>query len=175
MATPTPTPPPGMPPQEFVSALWELAKLVITAVLGVVTFILGQIFMKLAEPAVALRGQIGIIKGDLLMYANKAENISTPEDRQKIYRGHAAKLHELSALIVGYDLFARLLSLPRKGLVLEAASQLIGLSNAQVGERRGLGDWYQSRYIEALLGGRALNKAERKALACLHIGVMAGF
>jgi hypothetical protein len=113
MATPTPTPPPGMPPQEFVSALWELAKLVITAVLGVVTFILGQIFMKLAEPAVALRGQIGIIKGDLLMYANKAENISTPEDR----------LHELSALIVGYDLFAQLLSLPRTGPLPHQATQ----------------------------------------------------
>jgi hypothetical protein len=85
----TPTPPPGMPPQEAVSAFWELAKLVITAVLGVLTFIAGQIFMKLAEPAVAVRGQIGVIKGDLLMYANKAKGISTPEDRLKIYRGHA--------------------------------------------------------------------------------------
>ena len=62
-----------MPPQEAVSAFWELAKLVITAVLGVLTFIAGQIFMKLAEPAVAVRGQIGVIKGDLLMYANKSQ------------------------------------------------------------------------------------------------------
>jgi hypothetical protein len=169
----TPTPPPGMPPQEFVSALWELAKLGLTAVLGVITFIMGQIFMKLAEPAVALRGQIGIIKGDLLMYANKAQNISTPEARQKIYRAHAARLHELSALIVGYDLFAGLLSLPRKELILEAASQLIGLSNVQIGGRTG--DWYHSRYIDALLGGRSLTEAERKALSNLNIAVIPGF
>jgi hypothetical protein len=84
-------------------------------------------------------------------------------------------LHELAALIVGYDLFSGLLSLPRKELVLEAASQLIGLSNAQIAEGGGMGDWHQSRYIDALLGGRALTEAERRALSDLNITVLPGF
>jgi len=75
--------------------------------------------------------------------ANKAAGISTPEERSKIYRGHAAKLNELAALIVPYDLFSELLNLPRKERVLEAASQLIGLSNAQISGsvERATGTW----------------------------------
>jgi hypothetical protein len=65
--------------------------MVLTAVLAVLRFIAGQIFMKLAEPAMTLRGYIGIVNGDLLMYADKAAAISTPKKRMILYPKHAAK------------------------------------------------------------------------------------
>jgi hypothetical protein len=157
-----------------LSGLWDIVKLAAAAVLGVLTFIVGQIFMKLAEPALALRGQIGIINGGLLMYANKSERIAAPDERSKIYRKHAAKLNELAALIVPYVVFSKLLNLPRKERVLEAATQLIGLSNAQISDEMGSG-WYLGRYIEALLGTHTLTAADRDALSRQNITVMPGF
>jgi hypothetical protein len=153
---------------EVLAGLWDLAKMVITAVLGVLTFVGGQIFMKLAEPVLALRGHIGTIKGDLLMYANRADAVSTPKQRMITYRKHAAKIHELVALIVGYDVFAGILRLPPKGAVLEAASQLISLSNAQIGSDP---QWYLGQYVLALLGLHKLSESEKDGLRRLHIPI----
>jgi hypothetical protein len=165
---------PNVPP-EVLSGSWDLAKMVLTAVFAVLTFIAGQIFMKLAEPALLLRGYIGIINGDLLMYANKAAAISTPRKRMILYRKHAAKLHELLALIIGYEAFSLLLGLPSKEAVREAAAQLIGLSNTQVtGSGPPLGDWYHGRYIQALLGVLTLTEADRTALTAQKIQILAG-
>jgi hypothetical protein len=78
----------------------------LATVLGaVIVYVLGQLLVKLAEPALALRSLIGRIAGDLIVYANRDKRIAPDEERLKIFRRHASDLHQFSATIVGYRFF----------------------------------------------------------------------
>ncbi len=125
-----------------------------TALSAVVIFVVGQLLVKLAEPALALRGLIGEIAGDLVMYANRAEKIAPNEKQLEIFRRHASDLFKASATVVGYDFFSGLTILPPKGDVEKAAKLLIGFANSQVVEGSDLIDyvpWQTQQEIRQLL------------------------
>ena len=92
--------------------LGELSKILITAFLTILTFVLGQIFMKFAEPAFKLREEIGAIAQDLEMYANEDMRIADEQERLKIFRSHASKLHGILSMILPYDFWQQLFQLP---------------------------------------------------------------
>ena len=105
----------------------------LATVLGaVIVYVLGQLLVKLAEPALALRSLIGRIAGDLIVYANRDKRIAPDEERLKIFRRHASDLHQFSATIVGYRFFPFLHIVPPKGDLEKAARILIGFSNSQI-------------------------------------------
>jgi hypothetical protein len=114
----------------------EIEIAALTALFGVVTFVIGQITVKLFEPAYDLRAHFGAIARDLLVYANRDPNIATDQDRLKAFRILAAVTHEKLYRVAWYWLFRIVLGLPPRTDVVQAASLLIGLSNAQVADRR---------------------------------------
>jgi hypothetical protein len=101
---------------------------------AVLVYLLGQLLVKLAEPALALRALIGRIAGDFIMYANRDKRIAPNEERLKIFRRYASDLFEFSATIVCYPLFSSFHILPPKGDLERAAKLLIGFSNAQLAD-----------------------------------------
>ena len=53
----------------------ELQTAAFTALFGVITFVVGQITVKLFEPAYDLRAHFGAIARDLLVYANRDQKL----------------------------------------------------------------------------------------------------
>jgi hypothetical protein len=132
----------------------ELVIAAVTALFGVITFIVGQITVKLFEPAYGLRGHCGAIARDLLVYANRDKSIASDEERLKIFRNLAGTTHEKLYRVVWYPFFEKFLGLPPKDAVEEAASLLLELSNAQVDTSQGPSGpqlWETSQRIRALL------------------------
>jgi hypothetical protein len=56
-----------------------------TAFLGMITYVIGQIVVKLFDPAYDLRAHFGAIARDLYLYANRHPKIATDEERLKIF------------------------------------------------------------------------------------------
>jgi hypothetical protein len=75
-----------------------------TAFLGMITYVIGQIVVKLFDPAYDLRAHFGAIARDLYLYANRHPKIATDEERLKIFRKLAST-----------TLFSVILSLPPRG------------------------------------------------------------
>jgi hypothetical protein len=139
-----------------------------TAFLTVLTFVLGQIFMKFAEPAFELRREIGTIAQDLEMYANEDDRIAPPEKRLEIFRGHASKLHGIVSMILGYEFWQQLFQLPEKGNVLKACGQLFRLSGLQLEDKKNrtvAGPYATRLRIVELLRIRSLDEGEKRFLA----------
>jgi hypothetical protein len=101
---------------------------------AVLVYVLGQILVKLAEPALALRALIGRIAGDLIMYANRDKRIALNDERLKIFRRYASDLHQFSATVVSYRVFSFFRILPPKRDLEMAAKFLISFSNTQLVE-----------------------------------------
>jgi hypothetical protein len=59
-----------------------------TAIFGLLGYILGQVFLKLIEPALEFRARIGAIARDLILYANR--NVPIADDSTRLTR----KFHE---------------------------------------------------------------------------------
>jgi hypothetical protein len=102
----------------------ELLIAAFTALFGVITFIAGQITVKLFEPAYGLRGHVGAIARDLLLYANRDKRIASDEERLKIFRNLAGTTHEKLYRVVWYPFFKCYLGLPPRDAVEQAASRL---------------------------------------------------
>jgi hypothetical protein len=152
---------------QFLGGLWDVGKLTLAAFFGVLTYVLGQIFMKFAEPVILLREEIGSIDGDLMMYGNESTRIASDDERMKIYRRHAAKLYELVARIPHYDPYAKIFRLPPRNDVIDASGNLTNLSNMQgqtVQLPYVLGKWQTTIYIKHLLGTCRLNDKQRESL-----------
>jgi hypothetical protein len=121
--------------EQVAPLLSELSKILVTAFFTILTFVLGQIFMKFAEPAFKLREEIGAIAQDLEMYANEDEKIADAKERLKIFRSHASKLHGILSMILPYDFWQQLFQLPERTNVEGAFKQVFRLSNLQVESR----------------------------------------
>jgi hypothetical protein len=119
---------------EWILALFQALATVLSAIL---IYVLGQILVKLIEPALQLRALIGRIAGDLLMYASRDPKIASDEERQKLFRRLASDVFQSSTTVLWYGLFARLRVLPKKADVEEAARKLISLSNLQYEATKG--------------------------------------
>jgi hypothetical protein len=136
-------------------------------VLTILTFVLGQIFMKFAEPAFKLREEIGAIAQDLEMYANEDMRIADEQERLKIFRSHASKLHGILSMILPYDFWQQLFQLPEKQNIERACKELFGLSNLQVESsesRTPAGPYSTGLRIRELLKIRSLTDTEKTIL-----------
>jgi hypothetical protein len=107
----------------------------LTILSGVITFVLGQLTLKLLiEPVQDFRRTIADIALALIEYANIYANPgATSSDIRKPasadLRKLSSRLNAQMYLIPHYRLTAKVFGLPSKSEIVEAASQLIGLSN----------------------------------------------
>ncbi len=114
-----------------------------TVISGVLVFVLGQIFVKFViEPIKDLKEVLGEIHFSLVFHA---QAIYTPagdragEDAaQKVIRDLASKLRAKTEVIPWYSLCSRISRgfLPPRKNIMDASSQLIGLSNSLKQEDR---------------------------------------
>lgn len=112
-----------------------LSQAVLTAavavVVGSVTYAFGQVLVRgMIEPGLELKRTIGQISRDLDFYANKIFNLEHREEFNRVFRMHWARLNEHLYAITGYKFFAKMFRLPPWDDVREAASYLLGHSNA---------------------------------------------
>jgi hypothetical protein len=107
-----------------------------TVFLTVLTFVLGQIFMKFAEPAFEPRREIGTIAQDSEMYSSEDDRIADVEKRLEIFRSHASKLHGIVSMILGYEFWQPLFQLPQKENVLKACGELRRLSGLHLEDKK---------------------------------------
>jgi hypothetical protein len=108
-------------------------KIALTIITGVAVFVLGQIILKwFIEPIQEQRRTIGRVANHLNFYANVDAEISSPEEMEEAHRsirGLSSSLHESLTLIPCYRLLSALWIVPKRKYVLDAASNLIGMSN----------------------------------------------
>lgn len=103
----------------------------LTIVGGALTFLVGQIFVKLVlEPYIQLKGEIGRIAYSVDYYANQMYGETTKGDEARdIFRQHACRLRELLNCLIFYRFFRVIFQLPSKSDIVNASGQLIGHSN----------------------------------------------
>ena len=107
----------------------------LTVFSGVLTFVLGQLVLKLViEPVHEFKKAIADIALALIEYANIYSNpgVAGEEIEKKVseqLRKLASRINAQIYLIPLYGITARLFGLPSRQKVLAAASDLIGLSN----------------------------------------------
>jgi hypothetical protein len=112
------------------------ATVFLTVLSGVLTYVAGQLVLKLViEPVHELRKTIGLISHVLIERANVIQNPGVPtEEVMDITSQELRKLSSLLQshlyLVPKYDLTARVFRLPSKQELLNASSALIGLSNS---------------------------------------------
>jgi hypothetical protein len=122
----------------------------LTALLGLITFVVGQIIVKLFEPALDLRSSIGELSKDIILMSHL--EYKTEEHWEKtrgVFSQHAASLHEKLFRIAWYEeFFQHALQLPPKEDVENAAERLLLL------------DKYWNSRIEAVKDYPAMEEAE---------------
>lgn len=107
----------------------------LTVMSGVITYVLGQLILKLViEPVQEMRKTIAIISHSLIEHANIIHNPGVPH--QEIIKETSQQLRKLSSqlhshlyLVPCYMLTSWLFRLPTRANVLAASTSLIGLSN----------------------------------------------
>jgi hypothetical protein len=99
---------------------------------GLVTFVIGQVFVKAAlEPMQELRREIGKIAYSLDFYANQLGKYARePKEVNQIFRAHACRLRELSGITAFYTEWTVFGVLPRKDELYNASSLLIVFANS---------------------------------------------
>lgn len=108
----------------------------LTVFSGVITYVLGQLIVKLViDPVQEMKKTIGQISHSLIEHANVISNPGVPS--QEVMHETSKQLRQLSSqlqahlyLIPTYNLSAKIFSLPAKVNILAASSSLIGLSNS---------------------------------------------
>ena len=115
----------------------------IAVAIGAVTVALGQLIIKAAiEPAIAMKQLIGKIAHDLDFFANQLfGDMPKGQEARETFRSEACELRDKLNVMIWYPVFRIILSLPSKKSVREAASHLIGQSNAPANPEPG---WYHS-------------------------------
>ena len=108
----------------------------VTVLSGVLTYIFGQLVMKLViEPVHEMRKTIGLISHALVERANVIGNPGVPAEEvmnatSEELRKLSSQLHSHLYLIPRYDFTAKVFRLPSRKAVLDASGNLIGLSNS---------------------------------------------
>lgn len=107
-----------------------------TVLSGVVTYVLGQLAVKLLiDPVQDMKRTIGQVAHALIEHANVISNPGVPsrevmDASSKLLRSLSAQLQSHLYLVPGYEFSARVFGLPARVNVLEATGLLIGLSNS---------------------------------------------
>ena len=130
-----------------------------TVVTGFLTFVLGQIFLRLVvEPVSDFKRHVAAIAHSLMEYAAPLSNFPIPKKQADELKAHFRKLaSQLQAnfyLIPRYELTARAFGLPSRQAVHTAASTLIGQSNLVYEKDPGtsLRSAYEQQEVCELLG-----------------------
>lgn len=126
----------GRPLYSVVKRLDAMGTVFWTVVAGVLTYVAGQLVLKLLiEPVHELRRTIGDVSHTLIERANVISNPGVPAE--DVMRSTSQELRRLSSqlhahlyLIPQYEFTARVFRLPSQSKVIEAASMLMGLSNS---------------------------------------------
>ncbi len=108
----------------------------LTVFAGVLTYIIGQLILKLViEPVHEVRKTIGAISHTLIERANVIQNPGVPT--QEVMDETSRELRKLSSqlrshlyLVPRYRITARIFGLPTPDVIQSASSALIGLSNS---------------------------------------------
>src|SRR5690606_37890983 len=106
-----------------------------TILSGDITYVFGQLVLRLViEPVQELRRTIGNVSHTLIERANVIQNPGVPRieviDQTALeLRNLSSKLHSHLFLVPLYNKTAKVFRLPTHHNILEAASNLIGLSN----------------------------------------------
>jgi hypothetical protein len=110
---------------------WQVA---ITVLSGVVIFVVGQVLQKIyIEPLQQLKRTIGQVASALTFYANTCDRIIDDEAKKEArmtLRRLSGELRGSLLTVPHYGLWRQFANLPPRAAVLDAASELIGLSNA---------------------------------------------
>jgi hypothetical protein len=101
---------------------------ILTAALGLATFIAGQIVVKLFEPALDLRSLFGEIARDFIVDFGGGPGLADNEKRSLVYLEHASVIHQMIFRVAWYPFFQTVVQLPPRKDVLEAAGLLLQLS-----------------------------------------------
>lgn len=107
-----------------------------TVLSGVITFVIGQIIVKLLlDPVQDMKKTIGQVSHTLVERANVIANPGVPtkevmDDTSDSLRRLSSQLHAHLYLIPSYDATSKVFRLPSKEMLLVASSALIGLSNS---------------------------------------------
>lgn len=110
----------------------------LTVFLGLLTFVLGQAFVKLViDPVQEMRKTIGRIAHALTYLADVTSNpgiqsSDVNRDASKEFRKLSSELESHIYLVPLYPQTAQLFHLPIKSRVLEACKNMIGLSNSVI-------------------------------------------
>jgi len=112
----------------------------LTVLSGVLTYVLGQLVLKLViEPVQDMKKTIGDISHSLIEHANVISNPGLP--KKEVIAETSSHLRKLSSkiqshlyLVPLYPITARIFRLPQKEKILEASKYLIGLSNSVFSE-----------------------------------------
>lgn len=130
-----------------------------TVVTGFLTFVLGQIFLRLViEPVSDFKRHVAVIADSLIDCAAPLSNLPVPEDKASDTEAHfrrlASKLQATFYLIPRYDLTARVFGLPNLQAVHTAAGKLIGLSNSvyDSGSKASIRSAYEQQEVCDALG-----------------------
>ena len=94
---------------------------------GFVTFLLGQIALKLIDTAIDLRSLIIEIDCDLTLHVLDPD-VAKLDERYRIFRRHDARLQAVASKIIGYWLGQILFGLPPRENVLMAGRKLLDLA-----------------------------------------------
>ncbi len=117
-----------------------MGQALLTVLIGVATFVTGQIVVKLFDPIFELRSLFGEIARDLLLYENRDDRIAEPQKRLLIFRSLAAASHEK---IGAFSLFR---IVPPKDDARTASMLLLSLSNCQVAKPEEIGPIYRPAF-----------------------------
>ncbi len=107
-----------------------------TVLSGVITFVIGQIVVKLLlDPVQDMKKTIGQVSHTLVERANVIANPGVPtkeimDDTSDSLRKLSSQLHAHLYLIPSYNMISKVFRLPSKENLLIASSALIGLSNS---------------------------------------------
>lgn len=107
-----------------------------TVLSGVITFVIGQIIVKLLlDPIQDMKKTISQVSHTLVERANVIANPGLPakeilDDASESLRRLSSQLHAHLYLIPSYNATAKVFGLPSKEKLLVASSALIGLSNS---------------------------------------------
>jgi hypothetical protein len=94
---------------------------------GLITFLAGQIFLKLLDAAIELRSIIAEIDCDLTLYLIDP-SVAKAEERYRIFRRQSGRLQAAAWKVLVYEYFEDLLQLPPREDVQKAAEKLLQLA-----------------------------------------------
>ncbi|TKB90742.1 MAG: hypothetical protein E8D40_13500 [Nitrospira sp.] len=137
-----------------------------TVLSGVITFVVGQLAVKLIlDPVQDLKKTIGQISHTLVDRANVIANpdVSTKEEKNEtsvLLRKLSAHLHAHLYLVPWYVTTCRIFRIPSKEKLLSASKNLIGLSNGIYSANPTKADEWNAKRIEAICDSLSIYLAD---------------